>query len=202
MNEPPAGPRIVLDFLGAPVGRRWLGRGIWTLAGLGLIAAVLVGADRPANPHLLDARALALAQVHSRPARVAGFSAVGFRVIQSSVGGTGRSGCALLADTPARRAQGMMGRRNLAGYDAMILRFPVDTTVDFYNEGVPVPLSLAWFDGSGVFIARTELAVCSKDCRRVHPDEVFRLALETPKDGLQRLGIGHGSLLLVGGGCA
>jgi len=202
MNAAPAGLRTALEFLGTPAGRRWFARGIWSLAGIGLIAALVVGADRPARPHLLDARAVALTQAHSRPARVAGFNAVGFRVIPSSRGGTGRSGCALLADTPARQAQGMMGRRDLGGYDAMIFRFPADTTVDFYNQGVPIALSLSWFDGSGVFIAKTDLAVCSKDCPRVHPNEVFRLALETPKGGQQRLGIGHGSLVLVGGSCA
>jgi uncharacterized membrane protein (UPF0127 family) len=203
---PPALPRspallAALEWLGTRHGQRWLARGVWVLAGLGVIAALVVGADRPADPHLLEARAVALTKAHSHPSSVAGFNAVGFRVIQASVGGTGRGGCALLADTPARQAKGMMGRRDLAGYDAMIFRFPVDTVVDFYNQGVPIPLSLAWFDGSGVFIAKSDLAVCSKDCPRVHPNEVFRYALETPKGGLQRVGVGHGSLLLVGGTC-
>jgi uncharacterized membrane protein (UPF0127 family) len=107
----------------------------------------------------------------------------------------------LLADTAARREQGMMGRRDLAGYDAMVFRFQVDSPVDFSNRGVPIPLSLAWFDGSGIFIAKTDLAVCSNDCPRVHPNEAFRYALETRKGGLQRLGVGHGSVLLVGGSC-
>ena len=190
-----------LDWLAAPIGRRWLGRAIWTLAAIGLIAALVVGADRPADPRLLDPHAVALTQAHSRPSRVAGFNAVGFRVIQSSAGGTGRPGCALLADTPARQAQGMMGRHDLGGYDAMIFRFPADTSSEFYNQGVPIPLSLAWFDGSGAFIAQTDLAVCSKACPRIPPKEAFRLALETPKGGQHRLGIGAGSVLLVGGSC-
>ena len=190
-----------LEVLGSPSSRRWLARGLWVLAAAGVLSAIIVGADRPADPHLLDPQAVALTQVHSRPARVAGFNQVGFRIIQSAVGGTGQAGCALLADTPARQQQGMMGRQDLAGYDAMIFRFPVDTNVAFYNKGVPIPLSIAWFDGSGVYLDQHELAVCDQACPTISPSAAFQYALEVPTGGLHRLGVGPGSVLLVGGAC-
>jgi uncharacterized membrane protein (UPF0127 family) len=190
-----------IEVLGSPPGRRWLLRAVWALAALGVLTAVIVGADRPADPHLLDARAVALTQAHSVPSRVAGFNQVGFRIISSRVGGTGRPGCALLADTPTRQQRGMMGRRDLAGYDAMIFRFPVDTTIAFYNKDVPVPLSLAWFDGSGVYLDQHELAVCDQICPTTSPNESFRYALEVLRGGLHGLNVGPGSVLLVGGTC-
>jgi len=203
-----AGPRTLesvaekgLEVLGSPSGRRWLARAIWALAAVGVLGAIIVGADRPADPHLLDARALALTQAHSRPSRVAGFNQVGFRIIEARVGGTGHAGCALLADTPARQQQGMMGRRNLAGYDAMLFRFPADTTIAFYNKGVPIPISIAWFDGSGVYLAQHDLPICDQVCPTVSPAAKFRYALEVTNGGLHRLGVGPGSVLLVGGSC-
>lgn len=182
-------------------GQWWLRGAVWVLLGLGLLEAMLVGANRPGDPHLLDPAALAATSAHSRPSRVSGFNQVGFRVIEAARGGLGRPGCALLADTTARQEQGMMGRRNLSGYDAMVFRFAQDTRVPFYNKGVPIPLTVAWFDSAGVYIGQAELAVCEQLCPTYAPDEPYRLAVEVPKGGLGRLGIGPNSALLVGGTC-
>jgi uncharacterized membrane protein (UPF0127 family) len=205
MNGPPgtlgSSAEKTLELLGSPTGRRWLTRATWALVAVGILTATIVGADRPADPHLLDQRAVALTRAHSQPSRVAGFNQVGFRIIASRSGGIGTAWCALLADTPARQTQGMMSRRDLGGYDAMIFRFPADTTIGFYNKDVPIPLSIAWFDGSGIYVAQQNMAVCDQVCPTVGPGQPFRYALEVPEGGLPHLGVGSGAALLIGGTC-
>jgi len=190
-----------LAALATEQGQRWLWRAVAGLLAAGVLSLLLVGANSPADPHLLEPAALAATTAHSVPSRVAGFNQVGFRVIEAAKSGTGRKGCALLADTDARRQKGMMGRRDLAGYNAMVFRFATDTTVTFYNKNVPIPLSLAFFDRSGVYIGQARLAVCNLTCPTVGPDIAYRYAVEVPAGGLGRLGIGPHATLLVGGTC-
>jgi len=96
----------------------------------------------------------------------------------------------------------MTGRTDLGGYDAMIFRFPSDTTVRFFNRGVPISLSIAWFDGAGVYLGQAKLGVCLLRCPSLAPVQPFRFAMEVPEGGLGSLGVGQGSVLLVGGSCA
>jgi uncharacterized membrane protein (UPF0127 family) len=196
----PARPPF-LGWLETPNGNRWFQRLVWTLVAVGLLVALLVGADRPADPHLLDPAALAATAAHSTPSRVPGFRQVGFRIVDAAKVGMGRSYCALLADTLAQQERGLMGRRNLAGYDAMIFRFSGDTTVPFYNKNVPIPVTVSWFDAAGIYVGSADLAVCSDPCPTVSPPIAYRYALEVPAGGLHHLGIHAGSLLLVGGAC-
>jgi uncharacterized membrane protein (UPF0127 family) len=180
---------------------RWALRGVLALLVVVLGACLAVGADRPPDPHFITAaQAAALAGHSSARSRVAGFGQIGFRVIRAD-GNAGPVRCALYADTPASRARGMTGRRDLAGYDAMLFRFFSDSTSEFFNKGVPIPLSVAWFDGSGVFVGRADLAVCPAVCPTVGPALPYRLAIEVPAGGLRHLGIGQGSVLQVGGSC-
>jgi uncharacterized membrane protein (UPF0127 family) len=187
--------------LATPRGQGWLRTAVWILLTLGAFGAVLVGADRPGDPHLLSRAALAATAAHSRPSKVAGFNQVGFRVVDAAQGGMGRAGCALLADTPARQEQGMMHRRDFGGYDAMLFRFPEDTRVPFYNKDVPIPLTVAWFDAAGAYIGQADLAVCKDPCPTFAPDQPYRFALEVNRGGLGRAGVGTHAVLLVGGAC-
>jgi uncharacterized membrane protein (UPF0127 family) len=157
-----------------------------------------VGADRPRKAYVLPANAL---PGHSAAtSRVAGFGQIGFRVVSPS-GTAGPDKCALLADNSTNRAQGMMGRRDLAGYAGMVFRWGADTSDSFFNKGVPIALSIAWFDGAGVYVGAADLAVCSASCPTVTPAEEYQYALEVPKGGLGGLGIGQGSVLQLGGHC-
>jgi uncharacterized membrane protein (UPF0127 family) len=83
----------------------------------------------------------------------------------------------------------------------MIFRFVAPTMSSFYNQGVPIPLSIAWFDAAGVFVGSAEMATCGAACPTFHPAVPYELAVEVPAGGLHRLGIGPGSALLVGGSC-
>lgn len=205
-NEDPAwwqrSPGWLPQAVSSRSAQRWWLRGVIALLVVALGACLAVGANRPANPRLLSTEAMVGLAGHSRPtSSVAGFGQIGFRVISARRSALGPARCALYADTDVSRDQGMMGRTNLAGYDAMIFRFFTDSTAAFYNQDVPIPLSIAWFDNAGVLVGTAVLAVCSANCPTLAPSLPYRLALEVPEGGLRHLGIGAGSVLLVGGNC-
>ena len=170
-------------------GRRTLGWVVAALAVLGLISFVAVGANGPEDPTLSG---------------IPGFGEVAFRLAGGD-GAAPSSGtfCALLAETESQRAKGLMGRRDLAGYDAMVFRFDADSTAGFYMRDVPVPLSIAWFDAAGRFVSSTDMAPCPDQdgCPTYPPAGPYRLALEVLQGGLARLGVTPGSVLTVGGAC-
>ncbi len=155
-------------------------------------AWVANGANRPADPRLASG------------SRVAGFGEVAFRVRPAAASGASSGEyCALLAETEAQRARGLMGRRDLAGYDGMVFRFSQDATGTFWMEDVPIPLTVAWFDSSGRFISAADMVPCPDGrCRSYRPPRPYRFALEVPGGGLDRLGVGPGSVIDVGGACA
>ena len=180
---------------------RWLLRVVGAILLADLAASFVVGASRPADPHLLPAAAAAGLGGHSsRTSRVPGFGQIEFRVFEAS-GTVGRLRCALLADSDAAHQKGMKGRHDLAGYDAMLFRWPAVTTVGFFNQGVPIPLTVAWFDSAGVFISAADMAVCTTNCPTFSPPIAYHLALEVRRGGLSRLGVGPGSVLSIGSHC-
>lgn len=165
----------------------------WAVVLLGLLAVLAllaVGANGPADPHL---------------AGLGGFGEVAFGVTPAPGSGLPATTefCALLANDDASRARGLMGRSDLGGYDAMIFRFPGDTTATFYMRNVPVPLSIAWFDAVGRFVASADMAPCGDrgDCPTYGPGRPYRLAVEVPAGALPTLGIGERAVLALGGDC-
>jgi uncharacterized membrane protein (UPF0127 family) len=131
---------------------------------------------------------------------VAGFGRVGFRV-----GANPALRCALLAETERAREQGMQGRRDLAGYDAMVFAFAEDTTTRFINHFVPIDLSIGWYDSRGRRVDATRMEACAtgRDCPTYGARDPYRYAVETPTGGLERLGLAQpGSVLHLGGACS
>lgn len=129
-----------------------------------------------------------------------GFSAVSARV--SDAAGQQRDLCVLLAATEEARQRGMMRRRDLAGFDAMVFEFPEDTNVSFYMRAVPVALDLGWLDGGGRFLGMTEMAPCAdrEGCPTYPPPAPFRTAVETLAGDLAGLGLGRAATLERTGG--
>lgn len=138
--------------------------------------------------------------------RIAGFAEVAFAV-QPPAGDPGgetvRRGCAAWADTAETRAQGMRGRADFAGYDAMVFTAAPPSSDPFTMEGVPIPLEISWFDSSGGWIGAADMTPCPAGglCPLYPPPAPWSAALEMPAGGRDRLGAGGGSLLLVGGSC-
>jgi len=115
-----------------------------------------------------------------------------------------RNYCALLADTNTQRSQGLMRQPDMAGYDAMVFRFPEDTSSAFYTANVQFPLSIAWFGADGAFLSSADMAPCRDDparCQLYRASGPYRFAVEVSEGGLGPLGITAGSIISLGGPC-
>jgi len=170
-------------------------RRLITIAIVGLAVALgvwllLQGANRPADPYFRG--------------RVDGFGRQAFSIetlpIQRA---SGDSHCALLAVTDAQLSRGLMGRRDLGGYDGMIFRFSSDANRPFTMRGTLIPLSIAWFDASGKFVDQTDMTPCrARACPTYSADRPYRYALEVRAGGLPALGVaGQSAHLTLGGAC-
>ena len=138
--------------------------------------------------------------------RVAGFAEVAFAVQPPSTSAGSppvTRGCAIWADTPETRSQGMRGRSDFAGYDAMAFTVSPASSDSFTMEGVPIPLEISWFDSAGAWMGAADMAPCPAGgmCPLYPPPAPWSAALEMPAGGRERLGAGSGSLLLIGGSC-
>jgi uncharacterized membrane protein (UPF0127 family) len=184
--------------LDTEAGVRHLG---WIIAAVGVLAVTVFigrGGSQPADPALGGPTTTTAVAAGARG--IPGFDSVAFTVTGNS--GT-RTFCGALASTPSQRAQGLMARRDLGGYDAMVFRFDADTDTTFYMRNTPLPLSIAWFDAGGRFVSGTDMTPCPDrpgcpDYAAVRP---YRVAVEVPKGGLGALGIGPGSSISLAGGC-
>lgn len=182
----------VTEILETRWGVRLLHWAVVALMAGGLAACVATGANGPADPRLEGGQS-----------RVPGFRevALGVRPAPGSAPSAGPY-CALLAETTAQVQRGLMGRRDLAGYDGMVFRFTEDSTGGFYMRDVPVPLTVAWFDAGGRFVSSADMATCpDQNCPTYPPAGPYRFALEVPSGGLGRLAVGPGSVIEVGGAC-
>ncbi len=182
----------VTESLETAWGFRLLRWAVFVLLAGSLAACVATGANRPPDPRLEGGRS-----------RVAGFGEVAFGV-RPAGGAASSTGpyCALLAETTAQVQRGLMGQRDLAGYDGMVFRFSEDDTSGFYMKNVPVPLTVAWFDSRGSFVSSADMATCpDQNCPTYRPAGPYRFALEVPSGGLGRLAVGPGSVIEVGGAC-
>lgn len=168
---------------------------VGVLAALTVIGFLALGGNEPADPELEGPPAAE----GRRP--LSGFGEVAFTV--EGQGGSTSEGCALVADSDAARAQGLMGQRDLRGYDAMVFRNPAPVTNGFYMRNVPMPLTVAWFDADGAYVGAADMAPCPdvEGCPTYPPPAAYTTAVEVLGGGAGRLGIGPGARLRLGGPC-
>jgi uncharacterized membrane protein (UPF0127 family) len=187
----------LLGRLSGDRGLHNLRRVAWILFVLAVAVFLIRGADRPKDPKLLPASGSA----HSA---VSPFGQVGFTVLHpaNGVAAANASHCALLAQTPAQREQGLMNRKNLGGYEGMLFTWQAPATDQFYMLRTLIPLSIAWFDSGGKFLSTADMAPCAKEpCQRYPAPSPYSVALEVPQGLLSYIGIGPGSAISVGGPC-
>jgi len=135
-----------------------------------------------------------------------GFGEVAIRVIDGA--GLVAEWCLMLADTPELRGRGLMEVTDatLGGYDGMIFRFGGQTSSSFYMLKTRIPLSIAFYNGPA-FVSATDMVPCPDDddnppCPRYPATSPYTDAIEVPAGNLERLGLGAGGTLEVGGTCA
>ena len=164
--------------------------GLLIALGLGLVVWFVVeGANRPPDPYFR--------------ARVTGFGEQAFSIEPRGALGSGSVRCALVASTDVQLSRGLMGRRDLGGYDGMIFRFATEAQRPFTMRGTLIPLSIAWFDAAGNLVDRADMTPCHErvSCPDYSSDRPYQYALETGRGGLRELGAGPGSHLRLGGAC-
>jgi len=68
-----------------------------------------------------------------------------------------------VAETPGRRAQGLMGRERLLPHEGMVFVFPELRTHCMWMRNTPLPLSVAFIDDSGRIINIAQMQPHSED---------------------------------------
>ena len=178
---------------------RWRWR-VGTLLVLAAIVFLVVrGSNRPDDPELAPPStvrdgAAAAADDGSGRTPIEGFDEIAFRI--SPAGAEASAWCALLADEPALRSQGLMEQDDLAGYDGMVFRFEAPSTSRFTMRDTRIPLSIAFFDEEGAFVSSQDMAPCppgTADCPTYAAEGPYLHALEVARGDLPELGIGPGS---------
>jgi uncharacterized membrane protein (UPF0127 family) len=176
--------------LDTPLGREWVRRAAWVVLLAAFLAFLVRGANGPQDPSVSVGNRIPLQ----------GFDDVAFRVTGAK--GAMSEWCAMLADTNAKREQGLMGQRDLRGYDAMVFRYDSPVKVSFWMKDTLIPLSLAYFGADGHLVSSVDMAPCppnATSCPSYPPTSAFLDALEVPAGGLARLGIAPASTLSLTG---
>ena len=105
--------------------------------------------------------------------------------------------CLWLADDASLRSRGLMQVTDLGDPVGMVFTYEADTSGNFFMFNTPTPLSIAWFDRDGSYLAETDMEPClvadSGECERYNPGAPYVFALEVPQGGLAALGVEPGS---------
>jgi uncharacterized protein len=175
-----------------------------------LVLLVLVGAACSSGGGSLPSTTASLPAVTGTVATLpggtapSGFEAVTLRI--TAADGSVHESCVLIAVSEADRARGLMDVDNLGGYDGMIFRFGAPTSAQFYMYRTRLPLSVAFFDGTGTFVSSRDMAPCTatsaSDCPVYDAAGRYVDALEVVQGGLAPLGIGPGARIEVGSQCS
>lgn len=109
------------------------------------------------------------------------------------------STCAAVADTPAARAQGLMGVEDWQGFGAMLFVFEETVDGGFTMRDTPMPLSIAWFDSEGDLVSTADMEPCldQVDCPSYRADGPYQFAVEVEQGHLPNLAVTDDSARLV-----
>lgn len=114
--------------------------------------------------------------------------------------------CLWLAATAAERERGLMGVTELGATDGMAFRYDRSVTEAYWMFHTLLPLSIAFFDGSGSFVSSADMDPCpdtgsGASCPIYHAAGPYELAVEVAKGALASHGIGTGATISLGGTC-
>jgi uncharacterized protein len=101
-----------------------------------------------------------------------------------------------VADTPAERQTGLMGRENLSPYDGMAFVWEEPLVTTFWMKDTLIPLSIAFWDADGRIISILDMDPCTEDpCPSYGPGEPFVGAVEVARGTFERHGVAVGDLV-------
>lgn len=191
MNESVSRRLAALEArLDTPAGWDQVRKAAWAVLAAALLAFVVRGATKPDDPYFAgDAR---------EP--IPGFEEISFTVTDAS--GAMAEWCAMLAETDEQHAQGLMRQPDLRGYDGMVFRYPQPKDGAFWMRNTIIPLAVAFFGPDGRFVSAAGMDPCPDDvvdCPLYPAAAPFQFAIEVPRGGLGRLGIGEGSTVAFPG---
>jgi uncharacterized protein len=88
----------------------------------------------------------------------------------------------VVADTNARREQGLRGATGLGPYAGMLFVNSADSRAAFTMSGVSTALDIAWFAADGSRVDATRMRPCPRAvaCPIYSARAAYRFALETP----------------------
>ena len=103
-----------------------------------------------------------------------------------------------LADTPAAREQGLMGRTSLPADAGMVFVYPEDHAGPFWMKDTLIPLSIAFYAADGRILRILDMQPCEADpCPLYDPDVPYRGALEVNEGAFADWGITEGDRLRI-----
>jgi uncharacterized membrane protein (UPF0127 family) len=193
MTDEGQGPPEDLARPSASAGAVEMARGLsrayktW-LAGVGFVAVfvliLLWGSNRPANPSFADA------------ATTGSTAAAGPTFAEKKIGVGASCLRVQVADTKEKRSEGLRNREDMRGFDGMVFEFPdvlagggqMDhTKTRFTMSGVRFPLTIGFYDQSGLRVDAVDMETCSGtdgSCPSYGSQGDFNTAIETPKGKL------------------
>jgi uncharacterized protein len=103
-----------------------------------------------------------------------------------------------VADTPAEREQGLMGRTTLPADAGMAFVYTEDHAGSFWMKNTLIPLSIAFYAGDGRILKILDMEPCHADpCPLYDPGVAYRGALEVNQGAFAGWGISAGDRLRI-----
>jgi uncharacterized protein len=103
-----------------------------------------------------------------------------------------------IADSDARREQGLMFRRRLAPKSGMAFVWRRDADGAFWMKNTLIPLSIAFYDARGRIVRLIDMAPCRSDpCPVYDPRATYRGALEVNRGAFRRWKVKVGDRIVV-----
>jgi uncharacterized protein len=103
-----------------------------------------------------------------------------------------------VADSPAERERGLMGRTSLAEDAGMVFLFDRATSTAFVMRDTTIPLSIAFYDGRGTIMQILDMDPCrTEPCRLYRPRTLSVGALEVPQGAFRRFGVEEGDRIEI-----
>ena len=101
-----------------------------------------------------------------------------------------------VADTPAERRIGLMGRESLSPYDGMAFVWDEPVQSTFWMKDTLIPLTIAFWDDGGRIVSILDMEPCIEDpCPSYGPDEPFVGAVEVGQGTLRQRGVAVGDVV-------